>query len=106
MLAEQHAENGIAAQLVMVDEVLIAQRQAEHALPDFDDGAFGNKTLCVWLNGSANLGLSPAHRNLGRRHAAPAEIKPGLHQLPAFSKRSPRLARPLVGRDRFSLAIL
>ena len=34
MLAEQHAENGIAAQLVMVDEVLIAQRQAEHALRD------------------------------------------------------------------------
>ena len=34
VLAEQHAENGIGAQLVMVDEVFIAQRQAEHALRD------------------------------------------------------------------------
>jgi hypothetical protein len=34
VLAEQDAENGIAAQLVMVDEVLIARRQAEHALRD------------------------------------------------------------------------
>jgi hypothetical protein len=34
VLAEQDAENGIAAQLVMVDEVLIAPRQAENALRD------------------------------------------------------------------------
>jgi hypothetical protein len=33
-LADQHAENGIAAQLLMVDEILIAQRQAEHPLRD------------------------------------------------------------------------
>jgi hypothetical protein len=34
VLAEQDAENGIAAQLVMVDEVLRAPRQAEYALRD------------------------------------------------------------------------
>ena len=34
VLAEQDAENGIAVQLVMADEVLIARHQAKHALRD------------------------------------------------------------------------
>ena len=34
VLAEQHAENGIGAQLVMVDDVFMAPRQAEQALRD------------------------------------------------------------------------
>ena len=33
-LAPEHAQNRIAAQVVVVVEVLITERQAEHALPD------------------------------------------------------------------------
>ena len=32
--AEQHAEDGVAPQLVVVDQIFIAKRQAEHALRD------------------------------------------------------------------------